>query len=353
MYYVHYYSKVRPTLHGDAEKEIEYAKGRIATKKIDSLVNVKFHEKDLRKMKEELRALVDAAKSVPVSIINEEATYSPYYTKFRIPKRSGGMRTLHAPYPELKAYQKRVQRFIEDTCKALPDNAVHSYIKNRNCKTAMEVHQKNKSRWFLKLDIKNFFDNITTARCAAQLVKLYPFCFLDVVQLERIITPCFLDNTLPQGSPASPVLSNLYLSAFDDELKIALGKDFCYTRYADDILISSRKSFGFGEVVTKVDRMLQDYGLKLNGTKVRYGSCNGANWNLGLMYNQDLGITVGYRHKHIMKCMIHNLYTHREDTEDWHHEQAKLLGLLNYYKFIEPGYFTPLITKYKEKGYLQ
>ena len=103
------------------------------------------------------------------------------------------------------------------------------------------------------------------------------------IRWETICFYMFLEDKLPQGSPASPIMSNIYLLEFDyllTELLRNLNKHFVYTRYADDILISSREMFGWREVVRLVEELLTPYDLTLNKDKIRYGSKNGRNWNL-------------------------------------------------------------------------
>jgi hypothetical protein len=144
------------------------------------------------------------------------------------------------------------------------------------------------------------------------------------------------------------------MQVFDYELTRQL-RGFTYTRYADDLLISKTTQFDWQEVARQVQIGLPS-GLNIKPNKTRYGSSNGSNWNLGLMYNKDLNITVGYRKKHLLKNKIHNLFTNKpdEDTPEfvgWLESLYSLRGLLSYYKFIEPEYFTRLEEKYRALGY--
>lgn len=285
----------------------------------------------------------------------QEATnFSLAYKTFRIPKHSGGYRILHAPNDDLKILQRKINRFLMDDCKILCHNAVHSYVKHRNCKTALEVHQKSGAHWFLKLDIKDFFDNCGYEAVIDALHEVHPLSLLTNVELRSIFCICFLDGRLPQGAPTSPILSNLFLQYFDYLLTKEL-RHYTYTRYADDILISKTTSFHYQDVVSTVNAMLPA-GLIIKQNKLRYGSCNGSNWNLGLMFNKDQEITVGYRNKHTVKNKIHNLFTNippegTPERVEWGNRLCELKGVLGYYAFIEPEYFNNLIAKYQSKGY--
>lgn len=335
MYYLTYLSKNKRGINIDTEKESKYNKGRFGIKEFLSLnsYNPSVHN-NLPLVLPRLRPS-----------ITEEA-----YMRFTIPKKSGGTRVLHAPCEELKSLQKDILKQLNSR-NVLPHNAVHSFTPYRNTKTALQVHQQNHSRWFLKIDIKDYFTSITYDAMLEELLKNLRTCHTG---LTDWLPYCFYNGVLPQGAPTSPILSNLYLLEFDhrltQELK-KLDKDFVYTRYADDLLISNRKSFRFDDVVSLVSTMLSEYNCRVKTNKTRYGSFNGANWNLGIMYNNQFDLTVGHRAKHLIKNRVHNLFTKQWREQDFRDERNYLQGLLAYYMFIEPQYFKPLVERWKAKGY--
>lgn len=349
MIYINYYSKIQNTTDtgADIEKMKQKELNKIVTKTVETAD--RRHGFYRKKLFYKASDLASRSRSIPT---NKAALY----TEFRIPKRSGGYRILDAPNYELKELQREILNFLSKDCKTLPHNAAHAFVKNRNCKTAMQVHQRNNSRWFLKLDIKDFFNNCDEKKLKAKLKHIYPLTFFTTRQISLIVNACTLAHRLPQGAPTSPILSNLYMLDFDHMLTKQLGTDYVYTRYADDILISSRVKFHYTNIVNIVAAYLTDEGMNLNHTKTRFGSSNGSNWNLGIMYNKDLDITVGYRNKHLIKNKIHNLFTNipEENTPEfgvWLSSVRSLQGTLAYYKHIEPEYFNNLLQKYRDKGY--
>lgn len=347
MFFVNYYSKLRNTLTGGYEEMIAREKGKIVTKEITETnwtltqrLNIKIKA---RKLAETITAFKNAHQDL-----------HEMYQEFHIPKRSGGYRIIHAPKEELKLLQQSILKFFTDDCKLLPHNAVHSFVKHRNCKTAIETHQSTGAHWFLKLDIRNFFDSCTFAYAVATCSALHPLSLLPGPTLSNIISICFLDDKLPQGAPTSPILSNIYMQFFDYYLTKEL-KGFTYTRYADDLLISKTTAFNYQDVIQTTTILLPP-GLFIKPEKTRYGSCNGSNWNLGLMYNKDQVITVGYKNKHLIKNKIHNHFTHAPSTDspeygEWVSRLCELKGILAYYTFIEPEYFNNLTNKYRALGY--
>lgn len=270
------------------------------------------------------------------------------YKTFKIPKRSGGFREIDAPNDELKVIQKRIAKFITNKLKYLPSNNAYGFTKNRNCKLAMEQHQKNNSKYFLKLDIHDFFNSTTKEIILREMNKHWCFAILPDNLKDFWLTLCTKENVLPQGSPASPVFANIVLHEFDlwlDENLKKLDKDMVYTRYADDLLISSKNKFhqNIKEIVDNISAKLKDYNLTLSEHKTRYGTNAGRNWNLGIMYNKDNNLTVGYRQKKLFKNILHNAETGKiEVTEEF---KNKLQGQLAYAAYIEPEYFAPFIER--------
>lgn len=282
------------------------------------------------------------------------------YYEFNIPKSSGGVRTITAPSPILKKAQKSIVQGLQHL-NLYPHNAVHSYMPGRGIQSALQIHQQNESKWFLKLDIKNFFPSITGLLLQqnliiyanyAMLVNLTNLSFNEQDNFYKIL--CY-KNALPQGSPASPYLSNLVLFNFDCWLTNVLqgyGRSIVYTRYADDLLISAPEAFTDLKtcLIDTIELYLkQDYKMLLNKDKIRYGTSSGKNWNLGLMLNKDNNITIGHKKKQRLKIAINNLYrAHLAETVN--QKQAyKVFGQIAHFQHIEPDYAEYVLTKYENK----
>jgi hypothetical protein len=122
-------------------------------------------------------------------------------------------------------------------------------------------------------------------------------------------------GSLPQGAPTSPLLANLAVRHLDERLAaFALARDLVYTRYADDITISS-SSAGFtrgdaAEVVGLVQRELERAGLKPHYAKTCLISPGGRKIVLGLAVDgQAPRLTREYRNK--LRLHAHILGTRR------------------------------------------
>jgi hypothetical protein len=278
-----------------------------------------------------------------------------YYRTFHIPKRKGGLRRIDAPNTELMEDLTKLKDIFIKLIKCLPHDAAFAYSKNRSVKTELQRHQQNNSKWYLKVDLKDFFPTCTPEFVFNQLTQLYPFYYLNQAgkeALKTLIKYCCLNNSLPQGTPTSPILTNLCMVSYDytisKHLKRGSGNHFVYTRYADDILISSKSNFNYEQIIALISRILTPFEIKQE--KTRYGSTSGRNWNLGLMINKDNNITLGYRKKKLINAMINNFLNDYKNNTRWSREDAYALqGQVGYLKNIEPEYAEYLLDKYYRK----
>jgi RNA-directed DNA polymerase len=294
------------------------------------------------------------------------------YHTFQIPKSSGGMRTITAPCPELKDMQRKLVNFLRyypGSLEILPHDAAYAYCDGRDSCRAMELHQKNKSKWFLKMDIKDFFPSFTEDLMRGLRQQVYPWHALSYPVWEIISQIVTHEGALPQGSPASPYLSNVLFKPYDyqllrklEELFKDFDDKFVYTRYADDLLISMRKKLTPQNLIKLEDaikEILQPHFI-IKDSKTRYGSSSGSNWNLGLMLNTHNNITIGYKNKRDLNAMLNNLFrssaflipnSTRRGVIDPEvlANRNHILGKLAYLQKVEPGYSEYVIKKYERK----
>ena len=294
---------------------------------------------------------LDTLLNIPVSERIED-TYDTFY----IPKRSGnGLRRIDAPQETTKTVQRAIVAALYDDAKVLLHNNAYAYIKGRCTKDMLIAHQKNESKWFLKIDLKDFFPSCTLNVIRDSLKHIFPIGVADFEKLMELIERwCLYEGSLPQGAVTSPLLSNLVMLPYDHVINHTLkdfdGHNFVYTRYADDIIISCKYHFNKDAVINMLTNLLQPFIIKTE--KTRYGSSAGRNWNLGLMLNKDNNITVGHKQKQNFKAMLFNLFKNFTDpnAELWDtHDVAVIAGLYSYYNNIEHEYITFVVHRLEEK----
>lgn len=164
------------------------------------------------------------------------ANSSSLYTEFQLPKRSGGTRTIKAPVPALKSIQRKLLALLETLYS--PRICVHGFVRHQNIVSNASAHTHK--TFVLNVDLENFFPSINFARVRGALIahpfKLPPNVATVIAQLGSS------GNSLPQGAPSSPILSNIICMRLDGELsRLAKANGCKYTRYADDITFSTYK----------------------------------------------------------------------------------------------------------------
>lgn len=165
------------------------------------------------------------------------------YKTFEIPKKNGGMREINAPTYQLKMLQQRLAELLNDCYEEIEEieghlkTTSHAYRKNKNISSNAIKHRNKK--YVFNLDLKNFFPSINFGRVRGFFMQNKYFRLNETAATIIAQIACF-NNSLPQGSPCSPVLSNFIGRILDMRL-LAISKKYkcTYSRYADDITFST------------------------------------------------------------------------------------------------------------------
>lgn len=167
------------------------------------------------------------------------------YTDNYIPKKSGGKRKIQVPCSGLK----EIQRYIVEILNAIfvPEACVIGFVRGKSIVDNAKPHVGRK--YLVAYDLKDFFTSIYAKLVKCCLVN-NPFNFTDEIAnlITNICSVRIKENSckrvLPQGSPASPILSNIVFAVFDKYiLHSSTRRGIIYTRYADDLTFSSDKDF--------------------------------------------------------------------------------------------------------------
>lgn len=269
------------------------------------------------------------------------------YSSFHIPKRKGGLRRIDAPNDELKDALNELKTIFEEDFGALYHTGAFAYIKNRSTVDAAKRHQVNESKWFGKLDLSDFFGSTTIEFVLNQLSMIFPFSELMKTQtgqneIRTALDLAFLNGGLPQGTPFSPLITNIIMIPIDFRLTKALRQfnkqSFVYTRYADDFIISSKFDFNIEEIEKLISKTLNEFNapFSIKKEKTRYGSSAGSNWILGVMLNKDNEITIGHKKKKHFQTILSNYILDKLNGKTWKLEDIQVMeGYRSYYRMIE------------------
>lgn len=211
------------------------------------------------------------------------------YKIYKIKKRNGKYRTIYEPNSILKQIQKRILVNI------LNNKSISKYAKayHKGIQLKDNAIPHINKEMILKLDIKDFFENIS-------FLDIYNSCFpieYFPKSVGMILTYlCTYDNHLTQGSPTSAYISNLVMKEFDEELGNWCNlTNISYTRYSDDMTFSG--AFNPSELITKIRKMLYKFGLELNNDKIHVVYKSSSQNVTGIVVNEKMQVNVKYRNK--------------------------------------------------------
>ncbi len=244
------------------------------------------------------------------------------YKTFTVPKKSGGLRTISAPCPELKLLQRRLSDGLQscwdeiNSKKKIKKPISHGFRKDASIVTNAAVHRGR--RYVFNVDIKDFFDSINFGRVYGFFLKNKDFALAENVAKILAAIACY-DGKLPQGSPCSPIISNLIGQILDVRLAQFAHRHGCtYSRYADDLTFSTNErvfpsAIGLsnadhtcvaGEALSKI---IEKNGFQINPKKTRLQYCNSRQEVTGLIVNRRINTRTEYRR--LTRAMTHRLIT--------------------------------------------
>jgi len=251
------------------------------------------------------------------------------YSKFTIPKRFGGVREISAPNSSLKLTQHRLAKLLEFCRNEINENLghenqvsdlgiAHGFKPRHSIVTNARAHVSR--RWVFNVDLHDFFGTINFGRVRGFFILNKNFCLNPKVATVIAQIACY-ENKLPQGSPCSPIISNLIGHSLDILLvNLSKDTDSTYTRYVDDLTFSSNKSAFPQKVAYQttagphhwrqgpgIDRSLKRAGFRLNERKTRMQYRDSRQMVTGLTVNRKPNVPTTYRE--LVRAMAHSLFT--------------------------------------------
>lgn len=210
---------------------------------------------------------------------------APAYHEFTIPKKSGGVRLIQAPSPELKKIQRRILRRLLAGLKS--HSAAVGFEQGKSIVTGARQHTGKAI--VLHFDIIDFFPSTSRTRVYSYLRRI-GWNRRVAKLLCRLVTH---ENSLPQGAPTSPRLSNLINYLMDHCIaEFAASLDGTYTRYADDITISfSDPDCDLEEIIDGVFQYIRWNGYRPHlGKKLRVSRRSQRQSVNGLVVNERVNL---------------------------------------------------------------
>lgn len=281
----------------------------------------------------------------------------------KIPKKSGGLRTLHIPNDELKSVQRQVLQYLYQFKTLRPRMSVVGFVPGRDTMSGLVQHDIM-AMFVICMDVKDFFDNCNTAHAARELL----LAGVPATKVDYIMKVCTYNGSFAQGAPSSPYLANIAMTRFDSYMHAyATRRGLTYTRYADDIAIAENTAADThimrhgdryyrmvgkhvvrnqGTVyrairgIEKLLSLVSEGKLEVNRKKTRVA------WRVGgqasrritgvVMRNDALGYNAPRKMRKLARAMCHNLYMRMQDPEararykDYMSDWRQLKGYVTY-----------------------
>ncbi|MDE7159426.1 MAG: reverse transcriptase family protein [Muribaculaceae bacterium] len=221
------------------------------------------------------------------------------FRTFHIRKKSRkGLREIKAPCQQLDVILTCVNVMLKSIY--TPSESAMGFTSGRSVLNNAQAHVNR--NYVFNIDLKDFFPSIPQPRVWKRL-QLPPFGFSREIANVLAGLCCTYDatserNVLPQGSPASPLLTNAICDTLDRRMRgVAKRFGLHYTRYADDMTFSSMHNVyrEEGDFLQEILRIIEDQGFRMNEAKTRLQKEGGRQEVTGLTVNKVANVSSRYK----------------------------------------------------------
>ena len=340
------------------EKEIVYL-GRDVSKGLNN------HKSDVERLEQNELPIFETIEELATAMnltvgklrflaFDRKTSEVDHYIHFKLPKKTGGFRLISAPKPQLKTAQTWILDNILSRIEV--HEAAHGFLPEKNIVSNAESHVGAKT--VINFDLENFFPSITYKRVKgvfrsfgyseALATVLGLVCTAPEVEEIEIDGKRYFvasgERHLPQGSPASPAISNIIARRLDKGLKtLAERHGFKYTRYADDLTFSTKeKDAEIKKLMPQVRYVAKEQGFKINESKTRVLRRGRQQEVTGIVVNEKISIDRKTLRK--FRAVLHQAENRGLEGLRWGNSPDLVASLQGYANFV---YMVD-----KEKGYI-
>jgi RNA-directed DNA polymerase len=297
---------------------------------------------------------------------NRKTSTVSHYIRFKMPKKTGGERIISAPMPHLKQAQYWILKNILNKIEL--HEAAHGFRPQRSIITNAAPHVG--AHVVINFDLKDFFPSISYKRVkglfqsfgyseasATIFALICTAAEYETVELDGKIYYLALDERhLPQGSPASPAITNLLCRRLDRRLQgMAEKMAFTYTRYADDLTFSASGNSDryICNILKRTESIVTHEGFTINQSKTKILRNSRQQEVTGVVVNQKLNIDRKTLKR--FRATLHQIEKDGLEGKSWGHSKnliSAITGFANFVVMVNPekgAEFKEQVRRIKEK----
>lgn len=263
-------------------------------------------------------------------------------------------RRITAPSPELQLVQSWIAKLVVRTEFSSFDNTklpdyITAYEKGSSIVKNANIHVN--SSHILTLDIHRFFPSCrkdSVERLYKTLILYLPEtnrrrCLNDSEVCLLTTLSCYEDG-LAVGSPSSPFLANRIMLPADMDIQKSLPDGYFYSRYSDDITVSSNNWIDKNYIIGIIKDILNKYKFELNTAKTHCSGKGNRRRVTGVYLTSEGSLSIGKKRKLDLKNKLYKYLMYHEGDGD------EILGLLFFCKQVDPEFFNRMVAKYADYG---
>lgn len=236
-------------------------------------------------------------------------------------------RKIYAPDRLLSWIQNRIRSQL---LLQLPvEDQVHGFVRSRGIVTNASAHALGRRAWVMNVDLKDFFPSINSRRVHGFFHTVFGLPPAQASILARLTTH---DQHLAQGFCTSPDIANFVAWRLDRRLAgLARAHDLVYTRYADDLTLSSRNaSTSPDKILNRLRGIVVDEGFVVNERKIAIMRAGRRQRVTGLVVSDQGTVNIPRRVRRLLRSAVHHW---PQQTPE---RRASIMGWINYMNSVDP-----------------
>jgi hypothetical protein len=261
-------------------------------------------------------------------IYNRKVSQTNHYYTFEIPKKSGGKRKISAPKRKLKYLQLWM---LNNILNRIPvSDFTHGFVSQRSIVSNAIPHVG--ADIVINIDLKDFFPTIDYSRVkglmkalgySEQIATVFALLCtqaeIETVQMDGVTYYVQTGKRfLPQGSPASPAISNLIAYRLDRKVQgLAKKVNFTYTRYADDLTFSTAKENekNISKLLYFLKKIIEEEGFTIHPEKTHIMRKGSLQKVTGIVVNEKPNVERNQLRK--FRSLLHHIETEGWKNQTW------------------------------------